>query len=161
MLTLAGITLVVLALTTATAAPSQINGTNSSTTIYVGTPRVGLSISEDNGQTWTPRTSDQELIDHNAWSIFACGNRIYVGTDKGLFQSKDNGKTWATKLKSDDGIRSIYASGTNIYVGLDNTGGLGCSVDDGKTWMWTNRYQFKGGLAGNNVYSVYISWNKI
>jgi len=116
--------------------------------IYVGTfsssvPYVqgtGLSVSNDNGATWTTYTTAKGLADDCVKGIYAQGRNIYAATDKGLSVSNDDGAHWITAqgLVSDYGINAVFAQGRSIYAATN--GGLAVSDDNGTNW---NHYTFK------------------
>src|SRR5438105_9653904 len=63
---------------------------------------------------------------------------LYAGTDEGVYQSTDDGATWAL-LDSGGGIISLAiepASPSTIYAGhAATTYGVRKSTDGGQTWM--------------------------
>ena len=84
------------------------------TTVYAATAPVGfgpsatgggLSISTDNGATWTNKNMTHGLGSNEVTSVFVSGGKIYVGTRKtdfvtpngGLSISADGGSTFITK----------------------------------------------------------------
>jgi photosystem II stability/assembly factor-like uncharacterized protein len=93
----------------------------------------GLQISEDNGQTWTIKTTADGLPDWLVEQVFALPDKIFAGTYRGLAVSDDGGQTWTTILSGR--IQSIYAIPPNkVYAVLQN-GGLRISNDGGQTWV--------------------------
>ena len=94
-----------------------------SSQIYVGS-EDGLSISSDNGQTWT---NPSHFSNIDVLKITEGNGNIYVGTKaRGLSTSTDNGVTWTRETvaftlasggTSAGEVRAIYANGDQLYLG--------------------------------------------
>lgn len=57
-----------------------------------GTQHVYLTT--DAGVSWTPISNGLPDVPHNAVALIPSSNRIFVGTDVGVYESGDNGATW-------------------------------------------------------------------
>lgn len=80
-------------------------------TIYVGT-QFGLSISTDNGATWThadPFGFHQRVISVVAQS----GGRVIVGGSPGIRRSDDGGTTWLSTASTPGPVVDMHALGAN------------------------------------------------
>ena len=74
----------------------------------------GIFLSTDGGKQWTPL--DNEIADSGINAIAAIENTVFVGTNKGLYRlhSETSEKLSIDTTKA---IRSLAASGNNLYVG--------------------------------------------
>ena len=61
------------------------------------------------------------------------GNRIYTGTTKGIYISRDHGHTWHTTLPEEAAITAIAIDGKTVYAGA-SAKGVFRSDDAGVTW---------------------------
>jgi photosystem II stability/assembly factor-like uncharacterized protein len=148
-------------------APSQGN------TVYVGTGEAdmrsqvsfgdGMYKSTDAGKTWQhiglekTRQIGRVAVDPknpNIVFVAALGNMYGPGPDRGLYRSRDGGKTWDKVLYKDDNTGAIDvtfdpANSQTVYAALWNTrrppwsiyppsygpgGGIFKSTDGGTTW---------------------------
>ncbi|MBN2104197.1 hypothetical protein JW835_09180 [bacterium] len=64
----------------------------SGTDLFAGTTGGGIFLSTDNGSHWNPVNSG--ITNLNIWSIFACGNQVFAGTEDGAYHSADHGISW-------------------------------------------------------------------
>jgi VWFA-related protein len=141
----------------------------SGTTLYAGTAECGLYRSYDNGTTWTRvklEYDEYETVVGSGLGINAQGgnNSVFVGTDRGVYHSIDNGVSWKVSAKGipqivvkvaiDHGTLPTYAypsaqmfafgpasdgSGkTYVFAGTD-VGGVFISRDGGLTWDSANK----------------------
>jgi hypothetical protein len=107
-------------------------------TIYCGTVG-GVSVTSNGGTNFSAVTG---YLGSPAWirAIYydTTAGKLYVATDSGLSVSS-NGTNWTTYTNATLGISSyyvlsIYASGTNIYLGSYN--GLRYSLNGGTSWLF-------------------------
>lgn len=115
-------------------------------TIYVAT-REGLSISYDNGSTFT------HVYTTIVRGIYASGNTVYVASQGGGFSiSTDNGNTFnaTSAVGLNEYTSAVYVDNNIIYVGASD--GLYISTDGGATF--TNKT-----IA--TVYDVYASGSNV
>jgi photosystem II stability/assembly factor-like uncharacterized protein len=95
--------------------------------------------------------------------IFCNRTSLYLGTDRGLFQSTDQGQTWnRVSLTTDPNmqdqfINSIYVEGETIYAS-DSSRGFYMSKDGGKTWALRGR---NNGMGFNQIFDVIGSGSAI
>jgi photosystem II stability/assembly factor-like uncharacterized protein len=90
------------------------------------------------------------------YSLLTNGNKLYAGTNDGVYISSDNGKNWTavnTGLTNKN-VRKLTKSGNNIISGTYD-GGVFMS-SDGKTWKAINN-----GLTNKNVQALAVSGNNI
>ena len=98
---------------------------------YVGTQN-GLWESFDNGKTFVQSTTIPS--DYYINNLYAANSIIYAETYNGvIYQSTDNGKTFAPNSLIPYYINNIYAVKNVIYVGSE-VNGLWESTDNGKTF---------------------------
>ncbi len=112
--------------------------------LYGATER-GLEVSDDNGATWTWRTTEFE---RGVSAFTVHGNTIYVGSyrDVGMLRSDDRGETWKP---INNGLRLFeYADGGTYYGWIKQIlvtrsgaviavmrGPIYISYDRGETWL--------------------------
>ncbi|MEP2668595.1 MAG: IPT/TIG domain-containing protein [Cyclobacteriaceae bacterium] len=99
-----------------------------------GTDSNGIYISEDDGLTWV--NSNDNLSELSVRTLNFIGNRIWCGTQNGLFYSTDLGTTWnATSVSG-----MIYAvAGRDAFVyAMVPQQGMKVSTDWGSTWSNAN-----------------------
>ena len=100
--------------------------TNSSGHIFVGTHRVGIFRSTDNGETWTGINNGLIATNVRALAISTV-DHIFAGTFSGAFRSTDNGDSW---VAVNNGLEfpfvislAINADG-HIFAGTFEGGGV-------------------------------------
>ena len=97
-----------------------------------------ISFSNDNGATWTLTGVTF------AWDFAFTANKVWAGTDNGLFASPDRGMNWERIEVADPSIRDqlhgtfvgLETLGDTLWVGAEN--GLALSTDEGQTWQIVN-----------------------
>lgn len=117
--------------------------------LFAGTFNYGLLRSTNRGENWTKVTT---LPVENIICTYIEGNDFYVGTNKGIFRSGDDGATW-TALNtglSDDAVYSIVKSGSTWYAGMYQTGVY--RSEDAATWQPMNN-----GLTLLQVWGMYAT----
>ena len=150
---------------------------SSQNTVYVGTGEAdmrsqisygdGMYKSTDGGKTWShiglenTRQIGRVLVDPknpNIVFVAALGHVYGANPDRGIFRSKDGGKTWEKVLFKNDNVGAIDvtfdpANSQTVYATLWNTrrppwsiyppsygkgGGIFKSTDGGTTWKQTD-----------------------
>jgi len=129
--------------------------------LYAGSFGEGVSVSTDEGSTWT--VIDSGLTSTDVFALLSAGANLYAGTfDGGLFISPNGGQTWvpdtATRTNPGDtthpaayttvltNVISLAAYGADI-VGGTYANGVFVSLDSGLTWNPTR-------LNGLSVYAI-------
>lgn len=101
--------------------------------------------SGNRGATWA-RSSAGLPASARVNSFGATANRIFAGTDAGIYSSADEGRTWQKTSVTARTI-SFAASGATIFAGTHNAGLL-ASDDQGLTWRSI------ASLASRNIRSL-------
>jgi photosystem II stability/assembly factor-like uncharacterized protein len=106
--------------------------------IYVGSTSKVI-ISNDNGTTWHDAVIPG--ISSYIWAIYATQNRIFAGTNQGLYHSLNNGISWTLVGLAGKNVSSCKLFGSYGFAGTaDNFGGVEIhySTDSGSTWTRTD-----------------------
>lgn len=136
------------------------------TNIFAGTGSAGVSLSTDNGNSWTAvnnglTSTGISSFAINGTNVFAAGEGVFLTTNNGgLWTSVSNGLTNTT-------VNALAISGTNIFAGTN--GGVFLSTNNGGLWTAANN-GFNGQVialatdgtnifAGTGNYGVYLSTN--
>ncbi len=104
---------------------------------YNGYVSSTFVVSNDTGNTfWYVNCIDTTMLNIQYYSIYAHTNdSVYVTTNKGIFLSNDEGKTW--QRITGDGfmykVMKMLKIDDNIFAGTVDYGVIK-SVDDGKSW---------------------------
>ncbi|MCU7495074.1 MAG: choice-of-anchor A family protein [Ignavibacteria bacterium] len=107
---------------------------------------------EDNGQSWTVQNPGMKAA--FIWSIVVTPeNQIFAGTEKGIFSSSDDGKSWKEAGLNDTDVRSLVRVSGVLYAG---TWGKGVykSEDNAQTWTAVNK-----GLTSLAVHALTVNRN--
>jgi photosystem II stability/assembly factor-like uncharacterized protein len=83
--------------------------------VLVGTWFDGIFRSTDGGSSWSLRASLGSTT-----SILQVGQTLYAATAHGVAESVDSGATWKVTEPLAVPVRTLTASGTALYAGLDN-----------------------------------------
>ena len=129
-------------------------------TLYAATPN-GVVRSTDFGITWNPWL----LSGHNVQALTYTVGVLYAGTDAGaLFKIGGTNVTdisggWQTPVQ----IKSIYKTGSNLFVGLNGSeqdttqvlnGGIWTSTNEGASWVDITSDLVATNVYGNNVIAL-------
>lgn len=130
---------------------------NDNDSVYAATPD-GVYLSADNGATW----NSWILSGNTILSLAYVGNKLYAGTDFGqLYQINganpiDITGNWPSPTQ----VKSIYGSGSSLFVGLNGAeqdtsyslnGSLWSSNDDGMSWTNITTNMTSTNVYGNNM----------
>jgi photosystem II stability/assembly factor-like uncharacterized protein len=108
--------------------------------------------SVDRGVTWT-KTGANFPGNPRINSFGASTDRIFAGTDAGIYSSGDEGQTWQKTSVTARTI-SFAASGNTIYAGTQSAGLLS-SKDQGLHWIRVT------GLASTNIRSLLAAHGRL
>jgi len=78
-------------------------------------------------------------VQHVVQSIAFKGNIVVVGSNHGIYESLDTGKTWVAAdsgLTSED-VNAVAIGGNKMFAGTDSAG-VFCSTDSGRSWSQFN-----------------------
>lgn len=103
----------------------------------------GLSVSDDNGRSWTTRVLDfRESVDYRGWTVIASGGTLYASASGSLptasnallavFASTDGGRTWERTWTPADDKQPHRVFG-GLVPGAD--GSLMINAPDDKTYV--------------------------
>jgi len=99
--------------------------------IYAGVYRQGIYWSNDEGENWESLNFD--LPNLNIQSILFFEQKLFVGTDQGIFYRESEQKNWiGTQLKAQ--VLSMYAYEGKLIAGSSQ--GTALSLDGGENWKW-------------------------
>ncbi len=127
----------------------------------------GFFVSSDNGNTWDRRGLEDITVNE----MLVYDNRLFAGTNKGLFISMDDGITWKEQIFGpyyDDNIKKFIIKNDSILV--FSTNNIYFSINKGSDWVKLtqkppfefNDYIYSGVIKDNIIIlglsgSVYIS----
>jgi len=106
-----------------------------------------------NGKLYrTTQNASQEInADMNVkkiWSIDAAENSLYVGTESGIYVTKNDGTSWQSLGLTKKDVRSVVTHNGNLIAAVWGEG-VFASTDGGTTWSSKN-----SGLKNLNVQSI-------
>jgi hypothetical protein len=105
------------------------------TTIYAGTGSAGISVSSNNGSTWT--ASNNGFTGSGVSALAISGTNVFA-SDKEVFLSTNNGSLW-TSVSSGlptTTINTLFINGADIFAGTN--GGVYKSSNNGTLWTVAN-----------------------
>ncbi|MFH0864796.1 MAG: T9SS type A sorting domain-containing protein [Bacteroidota bacterium] len=125
------------------------------TNIFAGSYGCGVSVSNNNGASWT--SVNNGLTNNYVMALGVGGTDILAGTGDGLFLSTNNGSSWIV-LNDSLWVQALAVSGTNIFVGggTDNNMGVYLSTNNGASWTLVNN-----GLTDLSIRSIAIFGSNI
>jgi hypothetical protein len=140
--------------------------TSDGTNIFAGTGSAGVSLSINDGDSWTAVNNGLTSTGINA--IVIDGTNVFAGGE-GIFLSTNNGEEWTAVNNglTNTTINAMAISGTNIFAGTN--GGAFLSTNNGELWTAANT-GFDNQIAalacmGTNIFAgasnngVYLSVN--
>jgi hypothetical protein len=107
--------------------------------VVAATRGGGVSLSVDNGASWYTASNSNGLPSSSVLSAHIDGERIYVGTERGIAWSDTMGRRWESRTaKTGLGgdvakVVSVFSRDQMIFAGTAGSG-LKISKDAGKTW---------------------------
>jgi len=81
------------------------------------------------------RKSNGMGTNKTVWSMAVSGNKIFAGTNNGVYISTDNGDSWTLSFGGHPG-NALLVNGSNIFIG--STFGVYLSTNEGVNWSATN-----------------------
>jgi len=116
------------------------SGTNVYAAIEDGSGFGGVAISNDNGQSFTIRGTEDGLASTMVQDVFVDGSNVYAATALGLGVSTNGGTSFVNRTLVSNSPECLFASGTTIWAGSSNelqksVGGAAFSVVQGSTGL--------------------------
>ncbi len=99
-------------------------------TLVIGTFQQGIFISKDGGANWIP--SKTKFSDIPIRTLIHFGDKLFVGTDNGIYKSNDQGQTWDHIHGSGMQINGFTIFQSKLYAAT--VSGAIMSKDNGATW---------------------------
>lgn len=137
-----------------------ITGLKHYTTYYVrayATNELGTSygteVSFKSADNWAKQSITSSGVTSNCMK--ANGNKLYMGTNSGVYYSPDGGDTWQQLGLSTSTVDAIAVQGNTIVAGLKGHE-IYKSVDNGLTWT-----KIFDAIAAPNIYDILIKDNTI
>jgi len=117
--------------------------------LFAGTAFGGVFLSTNNAISW--EEADSGLFGYltdNVSAFLVSGNKLFAGTEFGVYISTDNGTTWNGTGDTNTYIRAFAEVGTYLFAASSGIflGGVIMSTDDGASWNPSNN-----GLAGSST----------
>lgn len=111
---------------------NEMNG-NIIASYKIGFSTGGAYYSSNAGLTWTASSG---LTNTPKWRMLADGNRLFLGSSGGVFESLDNGQSWSIAGTgfSGGGFRDVIKSGNAFFAGDVGGGGLYGTYDNAASW---------------------------
>jgi photosystem II stability/assembly factor-like uncharacterized protein len=123
-----------------------------SSNLVIGTLKNGILVSQDGGLSWNP---SKENINSPIRAFIKSENRIYAGTDSGIFESFDKGKTWSHVFGQLQ-ILGFTSLNRKLYAATQS----GVLMLDGNNSNWTSIYEGDAlhdiGNDGRYIYAMTI-----
>jgi len=132
---------------------------NDASHVYAGTWGRGLSLSKDGGDTWQDIwPDDAQLHITRITTSILMPDAVWVGTEKGLYKSNDQGVTWSHVYPSGRVTAvSVHPRDPSIaYMGIDIQGTFK-STNGGSSWTKINNGLYSSGesTAAANSFAFY------
>ena len=121
--------------------------------LVIGTLKHGTFISNDGGFNW--KESEKNITNAPIRAFIKSGNKLYAGTDSGIFESIDMGNTWSHVFGQLQ-ILGFTSLNNKVYAATQN-GVLMCA---GNAQNWTSIYEGDAlhdiGNDGKYIYAMTI-----
>ena len=137
--------------------PSTTRMAIKDTNIFVVTAGIGISLSTNNGNTWSTLSG---ISNRGIENVVVNGTKLFAGSgNRGVFLSFDNGASWVQTNNglTDTNITCLAICGNNIFAGTFSHG-IFVSSNNGATWSavnngLTNPYIKSIAVSGSNIYA--------
>ncbi len=109
---------------------------NNNKVVYAATDN-GLYRSSNLGERWDKIFHGKAELENHCLTVLGTAETIFVGTQAGLFISRDNGRSWYKQQTGIDRgcIHNIESgAGKNAVIYLAASSGIFKSLDNGKSW---------------------------
>lgn len=125
-------------------------------TLFAITDGYGAFRSADSGNTWTEMNIDYNKFELTYQSFVLCNTDkpIYVVKSWCVFQSYDNGDTWAPIKSNGMLLRETALETYNSEVFVGTNGGLFRSSDKGATWVRTGYTSYVQQVAVTDSFMI-------
>ncbi|MCX6160444.1 MAG: T9SS type A sorting domain-containing protein [Ignavibacteriae bacterium] len=109
--------------------------TSSGSNLAVSLNASGVFTSSNNGNTWVIANNGMTTI--YTYSLCYSSNILYAGTNRGIFQSTNNGLFWGQNSLNNKAITSILINSNYIFAGTSDSG-IFVSSNNGVNWTPCN-----------------------
>ncbi|SFP12043.1 hypothetical protein SAMN05428949_7408 [Chitinophaga sp. YR627] len=111
--------------------------------IYLGTQHAGVFSSKDNGKHW--QHIDAGLVSQTIRRFVEIDNKLYAGTNAGLFSYNEHKKQWVQVYGNNTmQVNGITADGAHIWIG----------TNQGAFFTSKMRSDWQQGLAGHSLHNI-------
>jgi len=121
--------------------------------LVIGTLRNGILVSDDGGSNW--KKAKTGIPDSPIRAFIKSGNKLYVGTDSGIFESVDMGNTWSHSFGQLQ-ILGFTSLNDKLYAATQN----GVLMSEGGSENWKSIYKGDAlhdiGNDGKYIYAMTI-----
>ena len=121
--------------------------------LILGTLKQGIIISNDGGLSW--KKPKKGIYDIPIRAFIRCNDKIYAGTDSGIFESMDFGQTWSHVFGQMQ-ILGFTSLNDRIYAATQS----GALMQDVQRSKWNYIYEGDAlhdiGNDGSNIYAMTI-----
>jgi photosystem II stability/assembly factor-like uncharacterized protein len=103
--------------------------------VFAGSGGGGVIRSDDNGDSWT--FQNEQLGSTDIKSLVFLNQKIFAGTDEGVFMSSDNGQSWSATGLVHTYVKALAVKGSTLFAG-SYVKGMFRSYDGGMSWEQVN-----------------------